>query len=73
MATGKKLLRSESDKWIAGLCGGISEYFDIDAALVRIIYLLLTFFSAGFPGIMIYMVLWLVMPKENLYTDKNHD
>lgn len=64
MSTGKKLLRSRSDRWVAGICGGIGEYFDVDPALVRLIYMLLTFFSAGFPGLMIYLVLWLVMPKD---------
>ena len=64
MSTGKKLLRSRSDRWVAGICGGIGDYFDVDPALVRLIYLLLTFFSAGFPGLMIYLVLWLVMPKD---------
>ena len=52
MATGKKLLRS-SDRWIAGVCGGIADYFDWDPAMVRIIYLLLS-----------YIVLWIIMPKS---------
>ena len=64
MSTGKKLLRSRSDRWVAGICGGIGDYFDVDPALVRLVYMLLTFFSAGFPGLMIYLVLWLVMPKN---------
>ena len=64
MSTGKKLLRSRSDRWVAGICGGIGNYFDVDPALVRLVYMLLTFFSAGFPGVMIYLVLWLVMPKD---------
>ena len=64
MSTGKKLLRSRNDRWLAGICGGIADYFDVDSALVRLVYLLLTFFSAGFPGLMIYLVLWLVMPKD---------
>ena len=64
MSTGKKLLRSRTDRWAAGICGGIADYFDVDSALVRLVYLLLTFFSAGFPGLMIYLVLWLVMPKD---------
>lgn len=63
MATGKKLLRS-NDRWIAGVCGGIAEYFDWDPAMVRIIYLLLSLFSAGFPGLLIYLVLWIIMPKS---------
>ena len=64
MSTGKKLLRSRSDRWVAGICGGIGDYFDVDPALVRLVYMLLTFFSAGFPGVIIYLVLWLVMPKD---------
>lgn len=62
MSTGKKLLRS-NDRWLAGVCGGIADYFDWDPAVVRIFYLLLSLFSAGFPGILIYLVLWLIMPK----------
>ncbi|MBR3471159.1 MAG: PspC domain-containing protein [Prevotella sp.] len=62
MATGKKLLRSQ-DRWIAGICGGIAEYFDFDPAIVRIVYLLLTLFSA-FAGVPIYILLWLIMPKQ---------
>ncbi|MBR1468963.1 MAG: PspC domain-containing protein [Prevotella sp.] len=63
MSTGKKLLRSQDDRWIAGICGGIADYFDWDPAVVRIFYLLLSLFSAGFPGLLIYLILWLVMPK----------
>ena len=57
-------MRSRSDRWVAGICGGIGDYFDVDPALVRLVYMLLTFFSAGFPGLMIYLVLWLVMPEK---------
>jgi phage shock protein C len=63
MATGKKLLRS-NDRWIAGICGGIADYFDWDPAMVRLIYVLLTVFTTGFPGTIIYLVLWLIMPKQ---------
>lgn len=63
MATGKKLVRS-NDRWIAGVCGGIAEYFDWDPALVRLLYILLSVFSAGFPGTLIYIILWIVMPKH---------
>ena len=62
MSTGKKLLRSQ-DRWIAGICGGIADYFDFDPAIVRIVYLLLTLFSA-FAGVPIYILLWLIMPKQ---------
>jgi phage shock protein C len=63
IATGKKLLRS-NDRWIAGICGGIADYFDWDPAMVRLIYVLLTVFTTGFPGTIIYLVLWLIMPKQ---------
>ena len=60
----KRLYRSRTDKQIAGVCGGIADYFDWDPAMVRIIYLLLSLFSAGFPGLLIYIVLWIIMPKS---------
>ena len=59
----KRLTRSQ-DEWIAGICGGIAQYFGWDKDLTRIIWLLLTLFTAGFPGIIAYIVLWILMPKE---------
>lgn len=64
MSTGKKLLRSRSERWLAGVCGGIANYFDWDPAVVRLVYLLLSFFSVGFPGLLLYVILWIVMPQE---------
>lgn len=61
----KKLRRSTKDYKIAGVCGGLAEYFDIDSTIVRIIYLLASLFSAAFPGILVYLILMLVMPKDN--------
>ena len=58
----KKLVRS-ADKKIAGVCGGLAEYFGMDASLVRIIYLLDTIFTA-FAGVLIYIILMLVMPAQ---------
>lgn len=62
MANQKKLTRS-ADKKLAGVCGGLAEYFDVDATLVRVIYAALTFFSAAFPGILLYFILLLIMPE----------
>ena len=62
MATEKKLTRS-TNKVLAGVCGGIAEYCDVDATLVRICYAALTIFSAGFPGILLYLVMLLLMPQ----------
>lgn len=55
-------LRRSRDKVIAGVCGGLAEYFRIDPVLVRIIYVLVSILSAAFPGILVYLILWLVMP-----------
>ena len=58
----KRLVRSSLDKKLAGVCGGLARYFDIDATLVRIVFVLLTLFSGG--GLILYIVLWLVMPAS---------
>ncbi len=58
----KKLYLS-NDKKIAGVCGGIAEYFDSDPTMIRIIYLLATIFTA-FSGVLIYLILWAVMPSR---------
>lgn len=58
----KRLYRSETDRQIAGVCGGLADYFNIDSTLVRIIFLIL--FFAGGNGFLIYIVLWFVMPEE---------
>ena len=60
---GKKLRRSRHEKMIAGVCGGIAEYFGLDAVLVRIAYVLLSVFTA-FAGVLVYLILMLVMPQE---------
>lgn len=57
----KKMKRS-SDKMIAGVCAGIAEHFGWDTTLVRVAYVLLSIFSAGFPGLLVYIILWFVMP-----------
>ena len=60
MAT-KKLTRS-TNKILAGVCGGIAEYFDVDPTLVRAIYAILAIFTTGFPGLLLYIILMLIMP-----------
>ncbi len=58
----KKLTRSE-DKWIAGVCGGIAEYLGWEKGSVRLVWLMLSFFTACFPGFIAYLALWILMPK----------
>jgi len=60
----KKLTKS-SDKMLAGVCGGIAEFFEIDPTLVRVAYVFLSVFSAGFPGILLYFLLCIIMPKSD--------
>jgi len=57
----KKLHRSKSDKIFAGVCGGLAEYFEIDATIIRLLFILIVAFGGS--GILIYLLLWLVMPK----------
>lgn len=60
----RQLLRSESNKVIGGVCGGLGDYFDVDPTLVRIIAVLL-FFASGF-GVLAYIVGWIIIPKAQL-------
>lgn len=59
----RRLLLSQTDKKLAGVCGGLADYFDVDSTLVRIIFLVLTVFSLGMGGVLLYLILWAVMPK----------
>jgi phage shock protein PspC (stress-responsive transcriptional regulator) len=49
---------------IAGVCGGIAEWLGWDATLVRVLYVVVSILSAAFPGTLVYLVLWLVMPRD---------
>jgi len=60
----KRIERSNDNKMIAGVCGGIAEYFDMDPTIVRLIYVLVSVFSVAFPGILVYLILWVVIPQK---------
>ena len=60
----KKLYRS-SNRILAGVCGGIAEYFDVDPTLIRVIYAALSLFTVGFPGVLLYIILMILMPNYN--------
>ena len=66
----KKLTRS-ANKVLAGVCGGVAEYFEIDATLVRICYAALTLFTAGFPGVLLYIIMMILMPIAESIGDSN--
>jgi len=61
--TTRRLYRSK-DQMVAGVCAGIAEYFGWDKGVVRLVYLILSVFSVAFPGILVYIVLWIVMPED---------
>ena len=50
---------------IAGVCAGIAEYFGWDVTLFRIVYVIVSILSAAFPGILVYIVLWIMMPRPD--------
>ncbi len=56
----KKLMRSSTDKKLGGVCAGLAEYFDMDVTLVRVLWLLVVL--CGGTGILLYIILWLVLP-----------
>jgi phage shock protein PspC (stress-responsive transcriptional regulator) len=63
MTESVKRLRKSKNRMIAGVCGGIAEWLGWDPTLVRVLYVLVSIFSAAFPGILVYIVLWIVMPN----------
>lgn len=69
MAT-KKLTRS-TNKVLAGVCGGIAEYFEIDPTLVRICYAALSIFTAAFPGVLLYIIMLILMPQGSDFEQLN--
>lgn len=58
------LKRSQSNRMLAGVCGGIAEWLGWGPTLVRIIFVVVSVASAAFPGIVVYLVLWVLMPKR---------
>lgn len=57
-------LTKSNDKVIAGVCAGLAEHYGWDKSKVRLIYALLTLLSIGFPGVLVYIILWFVMPDH---------
>ena len=60
----KKLYRS-SNRILAGVCGGLAEYLDVDPTLIRVIYAALSLFTVAFPGVLLYIILMILMPNYN--------
>lgn len=74
MTKKKTLTRSRDNRMISGVIGGISDYFGWDATILRIIFVFISIFSAAFPGILVYVLAWIIMPdaprKTHYYTTR---
>ena len=61
----KGLRRSSKNSMIAGVCGGFAEYIGWDPVAVRILYVLISIISTAFPGLLFYIIAWLLIPKDS--------
>jgi phage shock protein C len=62
MAQTRKLYRSRTDRKLAGVCGGLAQYFNLDATLIRVLFVALAVFGGS--GLVIYLVMWIIVPNE---------
>jgi phage shock protein C len=60
-----RILRSSTDRMIAGVCGGIGQYLGIDSTLIRILYPIVTFFTGIVPGLLLYTIMAFVIPRDD--------
>jgi phage shock protein PspC (stress-responsive transcriptional regulator) len=60
-----KLLRSRTNKILGGVCGGIAEWLGWNPTMVRVLYVIFSILSVAFPGALVYIILWFVMPKAS--------
>lgn len=58
------VMRSRDERLIAGVCGGFAKALGWNPTTVRVLYVIVSILSAGFPGTLVYIVLWIVMPQE---------
>jgi phage shock protein C len=62
MDRARKLYRSRTDRKLAGVCGGLAQYFNVDATLIRVLFVLLA--VLGGSGLVLYLAMWIIVPKE---------
>jgi phage shock protein C len=63
METRKQLRRSRSNRMVAGVVGGLAEYWSVDPTLARVVYVVASILSVAFPGLVVYVLLWLIIPE----------
>jgi phage shock protein C len=62
MAATRKLYRSKTNRQLAGVCGGLAEHFNLDATLIRVLFVVLA--VLGGSGLVLYVAMWIIIPKE---------
>ncbi len=60
----KKLYRSSKQRMIAGICGGLAEYFDVDVNIMRLLFVAISLLSVLFPMVIFYIIAWIVVPEK---------
>ena len=60
----KPLRRSRTNRMVAGVIGGLAEYWSIDPTLARVGFVIVSIISVAFPGLLVYALLWLIIPEE---------
>ena len=60
----KKLYRSSKQRMIAGICGGLAEYFDMDVNIMRLLFVAISLLSVLFPMVIFYIIAWIIVPAE---------
>ncbi len=60
----RPLRRSRDQKMVAGVVAGLARYFGVDVTLMRVAYVVISILSAAFPGILVYIILWFLVPEE---------
>jgi phage shock protein C len=63
----KRMVRPRANRTIAGVCAGMAQYLDVDVALMRLIWALVTLLSGIFPGVIVYAMAWIIVPEEPYY------
>jgi phage shock protein C len=61
----RPLRRSRTSRQIAGVVGGLAQYFGVDPTLLRVVYVVVSLLSAAFPGLLVYLLLWLLVPEAD--------
>ena len=62
MAETRKLYRSRTNRQVAGVCGGLAEYFNLDPTLIRVLFIVLA--VLGGSGVVLYLAMWIIVPKQ---------